>query len=1075
MAADPGPVSRALSASLSNSAPTRRSAEALLARLAAQHEHAAELLRLAAGSDPVVAPAAALRLKNLMRASRTQPTLSEPARALVRTHVLPALSAVQGTNTEAVLAETTRWLVLLDFPSKWPDLLPSISDYLASPDPSRVHAALIAMRQLVKCYEFKTRDPSKLVLSDPNDAGLAHPRQPLDSIASACFPTLLVLYDRLDAMVAERPDINHRQRNACRAQRLIVKIFWSCTQFILPPCLGEPGVLDEWMARFFVTIRRPSQLPFIDDPCDLAYEPEWKTKKWIAQVLTRFLKRYGSPKKVPLDEPWAKEVAEAFKERHAVHATNVMLEVLSSETKGKQLSLRVAHLALDYIEEAIETAVLWNVVRPHVDTLLTRVVFPYLCFSDADLETWTQDPGEYVRKQYDFTEDFTSPRMAAANLLTKMSDLRSKSTILPFLQYILQSVLEPFAASPPGSSQRAALARQKVGAFASLAAVKVKLISKKDLAVSFLTTLKSHVEPDLGSEFGFLRSESAWLLGQVASCVWDDFAAALGESSLRGCVRLLQDPEIPVQATAAGALQFLMDQEGAVPLISPVAPQLLERLLALMDNMSDGYQSMLPALDKLVSRYPDEIMPLAVPMVQRLMAAFKQSAQGILEDDEDDELAFTAAQVLHLISSIITSVGEWSKPTASEKSAVFRSLEMELQPLLNSMFEESHQVFVEELLDVLGTLVLQTGELNSGLSPFLISLIPKMVNGFNVWAADYVEHMLEAIEGYLMFDIRAILALEGGIQAFMGMVLKLWSKKFDDSDALYGAKIADQIILSLCKLRPLPESLTLQIVVELARNAAGRCVSTAEDQMMLRQRLFSVVMLCLYLDATSVLTALGPQSVMQLIGSQTNDVQLFDRVYSKKSVILGIGSILCTKGLIRDESKPLLLGLALKLQRLIDQQRQLSARNISQNLSSYEAAMNKMEKNAFDGAAEDDGGSDLEDDQDAHNFLEELGNADKNQLERLAADTGISVDTLEQWNSNGGLLMEGGLLDMDGLEDEDDDEGGYGGNAMDAINEVEFLVCSVKESVGEPWWGSVGAEDRMGIEQLASRTAMGAH
>eukprot|EP00177_Eucheuma_denticulatum_P005196 GFKZ01009466.1.p1 GENE.GFKZ01009466.1~~GFKZ01009466.1.p1 ORF type:complete len:1119 (-),score=184.80 GFKZ01009466.1:1386-4634(-) len=1071
----PHQVARALTLTLSNDASQRHAAESLLSNLANDDRHASDLLTLATSSDPVVASAAALRLKNLMRASRACPLLSDNSRSLIRDNLLPALAAATATNVEGVLAETARWLVLIDFPSRWPKLFPSISDYLRSNDPKKIHAALTALRQLVKVYEFKSRDPLRLDPTDPNDAGLSHPREPLDSIAAACFPTLLALYAHLDLIVAKPPspsDVNGR-RSACLAQRLIVKIFWSCTQFILPPCLADDHVLDQWLSRFYETLRRPSQVPYKEDPDELAMEPEWKTKKWIAQVISKFLKRYGSPQKAPMDEQWTIAVAKAFKERHAEQATKVMLDVLTSTSDGHQLSKRVAHLALDFIEEAIETASLWAIIRPHVDTLLTRVAFPYLCFVEADEETWVSDPTEYVRKQYDFTDDFTSPRMAASNLLTKMSDLRSKSTILPFLRYLLQNVLDPYNAAPVGSQQRSSLARQKVGAFASLAAVKGKLMSKKELSSSLLSVLKSHVEPDMRSEFGFLRSESVWLLGQVASCEWDEFSEELGESSLRGCVALLQDSELPVQAAAAGALEYLMEQEGSVALIKEVATRLLEKLLQLIDSMADGYMSILPALDKLVVRYPDEIMPLAIPLVQRLMSAFGQSAHGILTDgdDEDDELAFASAQVLHLISSVISGVGEWSKPTKEEKAAVFRAIERELHPLLESMFQESHQVFVEELLDVLGSLIVQTGELHGSLPPALISLIPKMVSSFHEWAADYVGHMINALQGYLRYDLHSVIRLDGGMQGFMSIITKLWSPKFDDSDAIFGAKIADVLILYLSKLRPLTEELTQRVIVEVARSAASRYVQTGEDQTVLRQRLFAVVMLCCYVDAPNVLSGLGPTSVMQLVAAQTNNLQLFDRIHSKKSVIMGVGAILCTRGLIVEESKPHLLNLALRLKEMIDEQRAAasqSAENAGQNLASL---VKGSETNGISttfetfGQADTDVGSDLGDDEDASNFVDDMGHNGGEGLERLAAGTGLPVAVLEQLQSNGGF--DGGLFEFDALDDSDDDEGAFEHNALDDINEVDYLVKSVKQAAVDAWWAKVSERDRAAMEKIA--------
>lgn len=1071
------PLAQALSLTLSTDANQRHAAEHMLNAAATDHTHASHLLRLAASSNDIVAAAAALRLKNLVRQARIKPAISEASRQLVRADLLPALAAVRMTNIEGVLAETARWLVLLDFPSRWPTLLTTCSEYLQSNDTARVHAALIMLRQLTKCYEFKSRDPAKLNSNDPNDAGLSHPREPLDLIAAKCFPTLFTLYVRLDDIVEQRPgeqiDPNLR-RSACVAQRLIVKVFWSSTQFILPPCLGDSRILEQWMTRFYQTMRRPSLTPWVDDLDDLAQEPEWKTKKWIGQVITRFLKRYGSPKKVPVDEPWAIVVANIFKDRHAEEATRVMLQVLCSKADGQQLSKRVAHICLDFIEEAIETAALWAIIRPHVDKLLTAVVFPYLCFSETDEEAWLNDPTEYVRKQYDFTEDFTSPRMAASNLLTKMADLRSKSTVLPFLQYLLQSILDPFAAAPASSRQRAFLARKKVGAFAALAAVKSKLMSKKELSDSFLKVLKSHVLPDLQSEFGFLRSEAAWLLGQVASTGWVEFSEHLGTASLRGCVSLLEDSEVPVQAAAGGALQYLMDQDGSSKLIGSVAPQLLERLLQLMDHMSEGYLSLLPALDKLVVRFPDEIMPLAVPLVQRLMAAFGQSAQGILKDgdDDDDELAFASAQVLHLISSVVSAVGDWGKPTKQEKSNVIRSIEQELQPLMRSMFQESHQVFVEELLDVLACLVIEMGELHGRLSPFLISLVPEMVKGFHQWAADYIEPMMDALLGYLRFDLRGILDSSNGIQSYMAMIKRLWSSKFDDSDAVYGAKIAEMLILNLSKLRPLPEEIVHQVVIELARSAAGRCMTAEEDNTPLRQRLFSVVMLCCYFDASSVLRGLDPCQVMRLLASQTEHLPLLERIHAKKSLLMGVATILCTRGLIEEDAKPHLLKLAIQLQMMIDEQRNTNAQSAEQASNHLASLASVTGSNSISDAfkeAPEEGGSDLEDDQDATNFLDDYVDSNANGLERLAVGTGLSVETLEQLQYNNGY--EASFFDFDNLVESDADEGEDEGNPLDDINEVDYLVKCVQQAAVDPWWNKVEQQHRNAMENLARRVA----
>lgn len=836
---------------------------------------------------------------------------------------------------------------------------------------------------------------------------------------------------------------------------------------MLPPVLADSNHFDSWMNAFFTTLRRPSLHPFVPDPDDLLYEPESKTKKWLSQILSKFLKRYGSPKRIPIDEPWSKKVAANFRDNHAEKATEVMLEVLFTASHGYQLSRRVAHIALDFIEEAIETASLWAVVYPHVSNLLTRVVFPYLCFTDADEEVWLSDPSEYVRKQYDFTEDLSSPRMAASNLLSKMADLRSKKTVFPFLEYLHDTVLNPYLAATPHSTARAAYARQKVGAFAALAAVKTKLISKPELSSTFLMIVRKHVQPDLHSEFGFLRAEAAWFIGQIASREWKEFISELGDQCLRSCVALLSDSELPVQAAAGGALRYLMDHDGPVALIRSVAPQLMQRLLNLMYNMSDSYQSLIPSLEKLIIRYPDEIMPLCLPVLQRLMASFRHSAQNILSegDEEDDDLAFTAAQVLHLISTILSSVGEWSTPSLAEKKELLLSIEKEVQPLLVPMFEENHQVFVEELLDVLGTLIVQLGEHNDGLTPFLRSMIGKMARAFHEWAGDYVEQMMDAIEGYLLFDMPAIAQMDNGINMFVQIILTLWSPKFDAGDAVFGSMIAEYLLLKLNIVKPRQFELLKSAAVQLGRGAAERSLRTKDNDINLPQRLFAVVMLCLYADAEHVMKSLGVQSVLQLIGSQTGKLQ-FERIHTKKSIILGLGAMLCTNGLLSEEQKAQLLHLAVRLQQMIDSQRASMAKKAANAGNNFAAVSREANGFGYHNFIDDDG-SDLEDDEDATNVLDEVPQSFNSDMDRFVAETGFSVSQLEELSATNGVI-DIGLFDIDDSHDLDD-EGGYRTNPIDDINEGQYLVNRVKESSIGSWWSRVSDHDRQWLEQLAKR------
>lgn len=43
---------------------------------------------------------------------------------------------------------------------------------------------------------------------------------------------------------------------------------------------------------------------------------------------------------------------------------------------------------------------MYNLLQPHLHTLLFEIVFPLMCFNDNDQMLWDEDPHEYVRKGY---------------------------------------------------------------------------------------------------------------------------------------------------------------------------------------------------------------------------------------------------------------------------------------------------------------------------------------------------------------------------------------------------------------------------------------------------------------------------------------------------------------------------------------------------------------------------------------------------------------------------------------------------------------------------------------------------
>lgn len=45
-------------------------------------------------------------------------------------------------------------------------------------------------------------------------------------------------------------------------------------------------------------------------------------------------------------------------------------------------------------------AVTYQLLKPQLDVVLFEIIFPLMCFNDADDVLWREDPHEYVRKGY---------------------------------------------------------------------------------------------------------------------------------------------------------------------------------------------------------------------------------------------------------------------------------------------------------------------------------------------------------------------------------------------------------------------------------------------------------------------------------------------------------------------------------------------------------------------------------------------------------------------------------------------------------------------------------------------------
>ena len=155
---------------------------------------------------------------------KPQAVLADDDKEIVKTLLIDTLLNESDKSVQDLLAETLHTVAVHEYPDRWPALLPlllttiqtngavSVEGTIAvEQQVLRVHNALLALRKIVKRYEYKSKEQ----------------RGPLNDIAQQSFPLLLPLAQR--SIAPEEHSLE-----AATMLKQILKIFWSSTQFYLP-------------------------------------------------------------------------------------------------------------------------------------------------------------------------------------------------------------------------------------------------------------------------------------------------------------------------------------------------------------------------------------------------------------------------------------------------------------------------------------------------------------------------------------------------------------------------------------------------------------------------------------------------------------------------------------------------------------------------------------------------------------------------------------------------------------------------------------------------------------------------
>ena len=839
-----------------------------------------------------VRQAAAIQLKNICRecwAERQhygaygevlqidykEPLLSEADKAAVKEGLIHAMLKENEKSLRDLMAETLHTVVIHDFPEKWPGLVPQLLQTIqqgVQEDIAKhglaVHNALLALRKVCKRYEYKAKDQ----------------RGPLNEIVRASFPLLLPLGSELS-----QPH-QHSLEGAMMLKQ-ILKIFWSSTQFYLP---GDGAARPEDLQPWFEILTRALQKPLPEastglepknQPTDIEGRnawPWWKVKKWSVQIMSRLFSRYGIPSYA--DDDSGKAFAVYFSTQVAPQFLGPVCETLNLRPSGQFCTDRVVHLSLTFVDLAVELASTYKLLKPHLEFLLFQVCFPTMCLTKEDVETFENDPVEFVHKQNSPLADFYDPRMSAITLVKDLVKHRGQDVTQNLLGR-MTDILNRYNSAPAEQKNHI----EKDGALLTFGSLSTFLLAKEKYSSQLEGLLVTFVFPDFNSPIAFLRYRACWMVQQFSTIKWTDDGSRLRQL-IDLVLHRLKDPALPVQIEASIALRFLIEVDGAESSLLPVLPQLLTEYFRIMNEI--GNDEVVSALQVLLDKFGDHIEPHAVALVTQLSNAFAQYCTAG-EDQDDDDAALAAAQCLECIATVLKGV--------CGKESMIHTLEPQLLPLVLKILGNDGDFieYLESALDILSFLTY----FQSQISMEVWQCFPLIYMAFDQWAYDYLNMMVPCVQSYISKGpdvfLSGIAQLPEGNISYLDLVVSMVTKTVtNDRASEVECRFALSLFMTILNHCPGRVNPYIPFFNEVVLGKLGQQLNN--DIPLTRFSVYQVLGSALYYHPEMELVEMEKRGVTsQVLIKWMEDTQKMDRWLSRKLTVLGFGAIfqLPTSGL----------------------------------------------------------------------------------------------------------------------------------------------------------------------------------
>ncbi|TPX33573.1 hypothetical protein SmJEL517_g03541 [Synchytrium microbalum] len=741
----------------------------------------------------------------------------------------------------------------VDYPEKWPEYLPNVDTLLRSNVRETILGGLICLQELVKVYQWKTIEK----------------RGPLSKIIKTTFPTLLAIAN---------PLVAQDTTEAAEMLKIILKIYSMAIQHALPKPLQEVTSLVQWATLFVNTIKK--DLSTIQMPADVEVREKhawWKAKKWAYQCLYRLLSKHGNPN-TPAPGGDKNEKAHAafakmFMENFAPEIVRAYLQQLQLCISGVWMTNRAKQLIALFFCECVKHKTTWQLMKGSLEPLVISFIFPLLCFSDEDKETWENDPVEYIHKKVDPMEEFRSPVVTAEHLLFTIVKDRFKQTFLPVMAFV-NNILVQYNAQPPNARDP----RMKDGALSMVARLADQILSKKSsLRGQMEEFLVREVYPEFRSPVPFMRSRACDVIRVFSDLEFQNEENL--HTAFQHILNCLQDTELPVRVEAALCLNSFFRHDSIQEAMKPHAQNIMQVLLNLTNEID--MDTLTEVMEQLVQEFATELTPFAVQLTTQLRDTFLRIIGEVYNnadepemDESDVDKTMAAMGVLKTMSSLVLAV--------ESSPEIMNELELTCIPVVQYVLEKNVIDLYEEAFEIIDTCTF----CSKRISPAMWNVFGLIYKAFKEDACDHIEEMLPSLENFLCYG-SLVIAETPQYLTMMYDIAETSVHSESPSDRIRGCQLIESMMLNLRGVLDQYIPKFMGIAIQFLRNPEEL------DSMALRVHIVEIVLNCTYYNLQITLQCLERENyTVNFFTFWFAHLDDFMRVQDKKLCILALCTIL---------------------------------------------------------------------------------------------------------------------------------------------------------------------------------------